>query len=145
MLYKQCQLKSLNVNKTTLFIVGVSSSLTESIQRVTGFQIEHLPVHCLRVPLVTRTLAEKDCQTLLDKIRLKLGQWFKRFLSYAGRINQLCSRFFWKGNDLPASGAKVSWEKICTLKSEGGLGLKNIQSRNDACVLRLIKSILARE
>ncbi|XP_039033897.1 uncharacterized protein LOC120169900 [Hibiscus syriacus] len=35
------------------------------------------------------------------------------------RLAQLCSRFFWKGGDLKACGARVSWEMICKPKNEG--------------------------
>ncbi|KAL4369012.1 hypothetical protein GQ457_05G028120 [Hibiscus cannabinus] len=104
-----------------------------------------LTICYLRVLLVTRKLTEKDCQPLLDKIKLKLGQWSRRLLSYYGRIQLIKSFLFGLRKDLPVTGAKGSWETICTLESEGRLGLKNIQSSNDACVLHLIKSILEAE
>ncbi|KAE8675116.1 hypothetical protein F3Y22_tig00111693pilonHSYRG00064 [Hibiscus syriacus] len=42
-------------------------------------------------------------------------------------------------------GAKVSWTNICCLKSEDGLGIKNMKSWNKVCMIRLIKRILAGE
>ena len=60
------------------------------------------------------------------------------------RINQLCSRFFWKGNDSSSRGARISWQTICTPKSEGGLGLKDLKSWNHACVLQNIWAIMAK-
>ncbi|XP_039059108.1 uncharacterized protein LOC120202813 [Hibiscus syriacus] len=59
------------------------------------------------------------------------------------KVEQLCSRYFWKGADKSAVGARVSWEIICLSKSKGGLGLKNIKSWNRACLIRLIRKILA--
>ncbi|KAE8695158.1 hypothetical protein F3Y22_tig00110733pilonHSYRG00247 [Hibiscus syriacus] len=52
-------------------------------------------------------------------------------------------RFFWKGTDKPAAGARVSWKKICHPKSERGLGLKDLKTWNKACMMILIKNILA--
>ncbi|KAE8681581.1 hypothetical protein F3Y22_tig00111311pilonHSYRG00001 [Hibiscus syriacus] len=99
-----------------------------------------------------------------------LHHWSSKTLSYAGRleliksvltsvanfwcrqlflpnsvlmkIEQLCSRFFWKGTDKSASGVRVSWKNICFLKSEGGLGVKDMKSWNKACMISLIKNIL---
>ncbi|KAG8484242.1 hypothetical protein CXB51_022759 [Gossypium anomalum] len=56
--------------------------------------------------------------------------WCLQFIlpkSVLQRINQLRSRFFWKGADASASGARVSWMQVCSVKSEGGLGLKDTQ------------------
>ncbi|KAE8679033.1 RNA-binding family protein isoform 2 [Hibiscus syriacus] len=84
----------------------------------------------------------------LDKHQTRLHHWSSKMLSYAGRlelIRTLCSRFFWKGSDKAASGARVSWNKICSLKSEGGIGIKDMKTWNKACMFTLIKQILAGE
>ncbi|XP_039039775.1 uncharacterized protein LOC120177849 [Hibiscus syriacus] len=60
-------------------------------------------------------------------------------------IEQLCSRFFWKGSNLPAKGARVSWWKICLLRSEGGLGVQDIGGWNKAYIVQLIRKLLANE
>ncbi|XP_039067947.1 uncharacterized protein LOC120213999 [Hibiscus syriacus] len=59
------------------------------------------------------------------------------------RINQLCSRYLWKGSDSSASGARVSWGMICSPKYEGGLGLKDLKSWNKVCMMQLIRNLLA--
>ncbi|XP_039045257.1 uncharacterized protein LOC120184986 [Hibiscus syriacus] len=61
------------------------------------------------------------------------------------KIEQLCSRFFWKGSDIPVSGARVSWGNICKPKSEGGLGLKDLKTWNKACLIHLTRKLLAGE
>ena len=60
------------------------------------------------------------------------------------RIMQLCSGFLWKGKVESSSGARVSWDTICYPKSEGGLGLKNLTSWNQACVLQSIWAVIAK-
>ncbi|XP_039041212.1 uncharacterized protein LOC120179791 [Hibiscus syriacus] len=141
--------------------------------RFTGFNLGYLPVRYLGFPLVPRKLTEKDCFSLEEKIKAKLGLWSNRWLSYAGRlqlvksvllsitnfwcrqfilpkalvrrVNQLCARFFWKGGGIPTKGARVSWDCICSPKSEGGLGLKQLASWNKACILLLVKELLMAE
>ncbi|XP_039003592.1 uncharacterized protein LOC120130429 [Hibiscus syriacus] len=163
----------LNASKTEIFIAGVNGNQKALVHEVTGFKIGCLPVRYLGVPLVPRKLTEKDCVNLVEKIKAKLGLWSNRWLSYTGRlqlvkavlfsianfwwrqlilpaavvkrVDQLCVRFFWNGGDVPAKGDRVSWEVICTFKSEGGLGLKNLKSWNKACIILLVKEIFAAE
>jgi len=52
-------------------------------------------------------------------------------------LEQKLNRFLWSGKDEKAK-AKVSWEKICVPKKEGGLGLKRIGAWNKAAMLRHI-------
>ncbi|KAK5783124.1 hypothetical protein PVK06_037632 [Gossypium arboreum] len=44
-----------------------------------------------------------------------------------------------------AHGARVSWYLICSPKSEGVLGLRNLEVWNKACILHYVRSILAEE
>ena len=57
---------------------------------------------------------------------------------------QLCSRFLWKWKVESSRGAQVSWDTIYYPKSEGGLGLKNLTSWNQACVLQNIWAVIAK-
>ncbi|XP_039022529.1 uncharacterized protein LOC120155005 [Hibiscus syriacus] len=150
---------------------GISPRNLEVIKTSTGFKIGLLPVRYLGVPLVPRKLTIKDFYPLIDKIKSRIHQWSGRYLSYAGRlklikivlqnianfwcrqfllpqyvinrINQLCSRYLWKGSDTSASGARVSWINLCKPKSEGGLGLKDLKSCNKVCMILLIRNLLA--
>ncbi|XP_039052926.1 uncharacterized protein LOC120194797 [Hibiscus syriacus] len=142
----------LNASKCEMFHAGVRIDQCAAIQDLTGFKLGSLPVRYLGVQLVTKKLSVKDCRSLIDKIRAKLNSWANKHLSFAGRIQliravlfsmasfwcrqlilpkkvilsieQLCSRFFWKGSDVPAKGARISWKKICAAKAEGGLGVQ---------------------
>ncbi|XP_039055415.1 uncharacterized protein LOC120198104 [Hibiscus syriacus] len=126
----------LNAGKSEMFVCGVQNDILSRMLAVTGFKLGRLPVRYLGVPLVTRKLAVKDCIPLIDNIRSKLNIWSKLKLNYGGRlqliqpvlfsisnywcrhlvlpnevirqVEQLCMRFFWKGGDIPARGARVS-------------------------------------
>ncbi|XP_039007845.1 uncharacterized protein LOC120135683 [Hibiscus syriacus] len=160
----------LNINKSEIFVAGLTAAQCTAISEGTGFKLGKLPVRYLGIPLVTKKLMERDCLSLIDKIRARLTLWENKHLSFAGRlqlvrsvlfsltnywcrqvmlprgvikkVEQLCSRYFWKGADL---SARVSWRKICLPKSEGGLGVIDIQGWNRACSVRLIRNLLADE
>ncbi|XP_039009143.1 uncharacterized protein LOC120137444 [Hibiscus syriacus] len=127
---------NLNAAKCMFFTAGISLSHIEHIKQATGFTYGHLPVRYLGVPLITRKLSENDCESLIASIKARLALWSGKNLSYAGRlelvravlfsianywcrqlplpqaiiskIEQLCSRFFWKGSDKSATGARKS-------------------------------------
>jgi len=53
-------------------------------------------------------------------------------------IEQKFDQFLWNGNEVCPAKAKVSWELICVLKKEGGLGLMRIEDWNKAAILKHI-------
>ncbi|XP_039028408.1 uncharacterized protein LOC120162312 [Hibiscus syriacus] len=144
----------LNAGKCEMFTASMNPELCAFLYDAIGFKLGSLPIRYLGVPLVSRKIVVKDCQCMIENIRTKLHSWANRHLSFAGRlqlirsilfsianywcrqiilsqsiikkIEQLCSRFFWKGVDLSASGARVSWRQVCLMKSDGGLGIIDI-------------------
>ncbi|XP_039029055.1 uncharacterized protein LOC120163114 [Hibiscus syriacus] len=151
-------------------VSGVISVL-DQFYEMSGLKLNAAKLRYLGVPFVTRKLIEKDCVVLIEKIKSKLHHWLGKHLSYAdrlelirvvlfsianfwcrqlilpqaiiNRIEQLFSRFFWKGTDKAATGARVSWQKICLVKSKRGLRLKDIKTWNKICTIQLIRNILA--
>ncbi|XP_039007590.1 uncharacterized protein LOC120135392 [Hibiscus syriacus] len=151
----------LNALKTEYFACDLNEHVLEQIRLATGFRMGQLPVRYLGVPLVTRKLTGKDCAPLLVRIKDKLNQWSSKKLSFGGKlqlvktvlfsicnywsrqlilpkgiirdIERLCMRFFWKGSDTLARGARVGWNQICSLKSEGGMGLRDLVVWSRAC------------
>jgi hypothetical protein len=57
-------------------------------------------------------------------------------------LEQKLNRFLWCGKDEKAK-AKVSWEKICVPRKEGGLRLKRMGAWNKAAMLRQIWNLFA--
>jgi hypothetical protein len=58
-------------------------------------------------------------------------------------LEQKLNRFLWCGLDVKAK-AKVSWEKICVPKKEGGLGIKRLEVWNKASMMIHIWNLFAR-
>lgn len=55
----------------------------------------------------------------------------------------MCSAFLWTGPALKSTSAKVAWKEICSLKSEGGLGIRELKEVNKVYGLKLIWRFLS--
>ncbi|TYH23322.1 hypothetical protein ES288_A03G004300v1 [Gossypium darwinii] len=58
------------------------------------------------------------------------------------KMNKLCNSFIWKGHELFAKGAKVSWDKVYYPKAEGGLDFKKLSIWNKVFMMRCLWLIL---
>ncbi|KAL9308099.1 putative RNA-directed DNA polymerase [Arabidopsis thaliana] len=157
--------------KSTMYMAGVSPLVKAEIAALFPFDIGQLPVRYLGLPLVTKRLTAEDYAPLLEQIRKRIASWTSRYLSYAGRLNliqsilwsicnfwlgafrlprqcireidKICSAYLWSGLELSSKKAKISWEKVCKPKIEGGLGLRSLTKANDVCCLKLVWRIIS--
>jgi len=53
-------------------------------------------------------------------------------------IEQKFNRFVWNGKDEGIATAKVSWSMLCLPKKDRGLGIKKLEERNRAAMMRHI-------
>lgn len=70
--------------------------------------------------------------------------WYMFILSKAiiREINKRCRVFVWAGGTKGKKGGVIVWEKICRPKSEGRLGIKDLDIWNKAAVGKLIWELL---
>lgn len=54
------------------------------------------------------------------------------------KIDSMCSVFLWKGNLDAHNTARVAWSTVTKPKNQGGLGVKDLQTWNKVCCIRLI-------
>ncbi|KAG7569624.1 Endonuclease/exonuclease/phosphatase superfamily [Arabidopsis thaliana x Arabidopsis arenosa] len=162
---------SISLEKSTLFLAGVSNLSREVILTRFPFDVGSLPVRYLGLPLLTKRMSLDDCLPLLEKIRARISSWKHRLLSYAGRlqllssviasltnfwisafrlpsacvreIEKICAAFLWSGPELNPRKNKVTWKDVCKPKSEGGLGLKSIVEMNKVSCFKLIWRIVS--
>lgn len=120
-----------------------------------GLSVSSLPIHYLGFPLTTRSMNRLDYEPLTDKICTQFCSWTSRHLSYVGRLQliiyvitsisnfwcsafrlpqscfqekeKMCNAFLWSGSSNDTHKAKVEWEEVCLLKSEGGLGIHKLK------------------
>ncbi|KAG7578003.1 Reverse transcriptase domain [Arabidopsis thaliana x Arabidopsis arenosa] len=161
----------ISLEKSTIYMAGISETDREVILQQFPFEYGSLPVRYLGLPLLTRRMTASDYLPLVEKIRSQISTWTARALSFAGRlqllssvvfslinfwiaafrlpkacireIDKLCSAFLWSGPSLNPRKAKVAWEEVCTPKSEGGLGLRSIAEANKVSMLKLIWRLLS--
>ncbi|GMH30433.1 hypothetical protein Nepgr_032276 [Nepenthes gracilis] len=164
---------SANTNKSEIFICSKDPALIQDIVDILGFKVGSLPIRYLGVPLISTRLSVRDCTILTEKITRRIKSWKNRWLSFGGRLQLVASilssvhlywasifilpksilkqidcikrRFLWNGSSEGKTNAKVAWADICYPKSEGGLGLKNLQAQNKALICKLLWRILSKD
>ncbi|KAG7556371.1 hypothetical protein ISN44_As11g024100 [Arabidopsis suecica] len=162
---------NISLEKSTLYMAGVSARTRDDILEQFPFDSGSLPVRYLGLPLLTKRMTVNDYTPLLEKIRSRIRCWTARYLSFAGRlqligsvihsltnfwispfrlpkacideIDKLCAAFLWSGPDLNTKKAKVAWKDVCKPKKEGGLGLRSISEANKVSCLKLLWRILS--
>ncbi|XP_024009942.1 uncharacterized protein LOC112085147 [Eutrema salsugineum] len=161
----------ISVEKSTIYMAGISQTEREAILANFLFASGQLPVRYLGLPLLTKCMTVGDYKPLIEKIRGRISSWTIRQLSYAGRlqlirsvlmsitnfwmnayrlpsacvreIEKLCAAFLWSGPSLNTNKSKVAWNMITRKKTEGGLGLRPLKEVNTVSGLKLIWRLLS--
>ncbi|GKA46941.1 RNA-directed DNA polymerase, eukaryota, reverse transcriptase zinc-binding domain protein [Tanacetum coccineum] len=148
-----------NMDKSVIFFGSVKENVKEKILEVLPFKIGKLHVKYLGIPLLAKRLGINDCKCLVEKVKNKVQDWKNKVLSYAGRlqliasilstmqsywasvvkipkavtkeINGILKKFLWSYSGMSNGKAKVAWKVVCKPKSEGGLGIRNLEEWND--------------
>ncbi|XP_074315374.1 uncharacterized protein LOC141651568 [Silene latifolia] len=155
----------MNAMKSNIYFNGVSSSVKADILLVSGFLEGHTPFKYLGVPIVSGRLSMKNCVVLIDNVTARIKIFGARKLSYSGRlilvnyvlttlhshwatifvilrgvlrrIDSICRNYLWDGSTEYLRSPLVIWEKVCTPKCEGGLGIRNSFYWNAAAIGKL--------
>ncbi|KAL9683788.1 hypothetical protein QQ045_021213 [Rhodiola kirilowii] len=110
--------------KSRLFAGGINAGKVSWVEEVIGTKASPMPVRYLGLPLMSRRLSGKDCDSLIEKITTVIQA-----------VNATCARFLWRGSGDKKGGHLVKCEDVCRDKEEGGLGLKNIKVMNFSMVI----------
>ncbi|XP_043697563.1 uncharacterized protein LOC122648416 [Telopea speciosissima] len=106
---------------------------------------------------------------LVDKFKLRLSSWKGKLLSFAGRVELVCSmmlsisvhnfsvywwpaslvlmmerwvcNFIWSEDIEARRVLSVKWDSACKPKSEGGLGIHQLRDLNVALLCKLVRLI----
>ena len=161
-----------NLLKSTCFLNNCDALLTSWFDHTYAIPHGTLPVRFLGVPLITKQLCVNDCMPLIEKLTARIDDWTNILLSIAGRvqliksvllamisfwtrhfilpkgvhhtIRSILTRFLWKGS-LVVGGAKVAWVDLCLPKEEGGLGIPNPATWNEAQILSHLWKIVNKD
>ncbi|XP_071695705.1 uncharacterized protein [Rutidosis leptorrhynchoides] len=133
--------------------------IKQALNEFSDVSVGKLPVKYLGVPLLAKRVGVIDCKEIIEKIKNRIDNWRTKHLSYAGmlqliasvlssmhiywasvykipntviiEIEKIIKGFLWNHGDSIRGKAKVSWKVVCTLKNQGGLGLKPMQEWNN--------------
>ncbi|VFQ90806.1 unnamed protein product [Cuscuta campestris] len=159
---------TLNPTKSNIFLAGKYRDASQNILDLASFPRGQLPVRYLGLPLASQRISESDFAPLFKTVDGFLSKWSTLKLSYAGRleliravvqgvqsfwlqafpvqkyvldrITSMCRAFLW-GSKL----AKVAWVDICKPRAEGGLGLKDANTWNNALLCKLLWNLAAKK
>ncbi|GJT92141.1 RNA-directed DNA polymerase, eukaryota, reverse transcriptase zinc-binding domain protein [Tanacetum coccineum] len=133
-----------SMTKSTVYFGNVPNDVKCSILMFMPFNEGNLPAKYLGVPLVSRKLHKDDCKFLVECVVKRIIDWRNRCMSYAGRLQLISSILssLQSGNDKNLSIASVAWKDICMPKCQGVLGLKSLQTWNQALMTKHLWNIL---
>lgn len=83
----------ISMEKTTIFLAGVKDPEKQKLLETFAFGHRELPVRYLGLPLMTKQMTVRDYAPLIEKIRVCIGSWTARLLSFAGRLRLIVRLF----------------------------------------------------
>lgn len=158
-----------NLNKSEVFLAGVSDELGAQPCDILGLQRGSFPVRYLGLPLISTRLSVSDCLVLIEKVQKKVKGWSSKLLAYAGRlqlvksallnlqiywssiflipkivikkIEAVLTAFLWKRIPTAKTRIKVSWQEMCKPVKQGVLGLTDLHTWDKALTMKQIWNI----
>ena len=160
-----------NKTKTQIYFSrNISGAVAGRLGRELGYTVTKDLGNYLSMPLLHRRVSTQTYQGILDKMQQRLSGWAASQLSLAGRItltqsalqaipiyamqttnlpasikakiDQVCRRFLWSGNDEMRKMSLLSWHTICQPKLAGGLGFKRLEVMNEALLLKVAWNLI---
>ncbi|KAL9232372.1 hypothetical protein vseg_007492 [Gypsophila vaccaria] len=155
-----------NNTKSEAYFGGVQEDLKVDILRVSGFSEGTIPFTDLGLPIQTTRLKRKACECLIERVCSRIHSTSSRHLSYAGRliliqavlsslhsywastfivpimvidkIEAICRNYLWDNTTEYKKAPLIAWDSICRTKKEGGLGIKCMDTSNQALIGKLV-------
>lgn len=146
------------------FSSNVNSNLKLQICDCSGFQVTNDLGKYLGVPIIHNRVNRRSFQFILDKVDQRLSNWKANSLSMAGRltltksviqslptyvmqsafvpryicdeIDKKCRSFVWGDSAVERKVHLVNWQKICSPKEWGGLGLRSARMINHTSLMK---------
>ncbi|WJZ84180.1 hypothetical protein VitviT2T_003796 [Vitis vinifera] len=149
----------INLEKSKLIPVGEVEEMEELAAEL-GCKVGSMPSVYLGLPLGARNKSAAVWDGVEEKMRRRLAQWKRQYISKGGRLilikstmasiplyqmslfrmpklvarrlEKLQRDFLWGGGNLERKVHNVNWKIVCTEKEKGGLGLRKLVLLNKA-------------
>jgi len=89
--YALCSGQVMNLQKSSIFVGGVSDARLNNIVQLLGFSTGSLPFTYLGAPIYKGKPKKVYFQPIADKVMIKLAKWKTSLLSIAGRVELIKS------------------------------------------------------
>ncbi|XP_057803363.1 uncharacterized protein LOC131018665 [Salvia miltiorrhiza] len=148
----------------------VTSSTKRKVSRHLPLATGSLPFVYLGVPIFRGKPKTSHLRAIHDRIINKFGHWKGIQLSMAGRLclinsvissslthsmlvyrwpqdllkslDSSCRNFLWSGDIRKTPGCSVSWDRVCSHKSEGGLGVRSFKTMNKCFLMKMAWKVI---
>ncbi|XP_074301228.1 uncharacterized protein LOC141632591 [Silene latifolia] len=152
----------INKDKSDMYLNGVRQESASNLLAMAGFQEGAFPFRYLGIPISYMRIAVGDCSRLVEKMVGRIWSLGAGKLSYAGRLilvqsvlaqlqtywarifiipstvitklMNICRNYLWACSDEFLKVPPVSWDKVCSEKKKGGLGVINSKLWNQAMI-----------
>ncbi|XP_026435207.1 uncharacterized protein LOC113332924 [Papaver somniferum] len=157
LIFLKAYVVKLNLDKSSMISVG-ADAIVKDLALEFGCKVEVMPIKYLGLPLGITARNATIWEDIIQRMEKKLALWKRKFLNKAGRLTLLKSclaslplyylylihlhvavekkltkimrNFLWDSSEDKRKMCWVSWKKICTPISKGGLGAKNLKLTN---------------
>jgi ribonuclease HI len=166
--------QQVNFDKSSIFFSrNVPTVRRVSLTAQSGLKETQSLGNYLGVPALGRAPRVQDFQYLVEKVKNRLAGWKAKQLSLAGRITLAKSviqaiptypmmsmsipksclqeiekaqrAFIWGDTEDKRKAHVISWNTLTQPKDCGGLGLRNLQSMSEACLMKMGWSLMTGE
>ncbi|XP_057775188.1 uncharacterized protein LOC130994172 [Salvia miltiorrhiza] len=148
-----------------IFSDHIVARTKRQVTRILALSIGNLPFSYLGVPMFRGKPKASHMQVIHDRIINKFARWKGLQLSMAGRlclINSVisssithsmmvfrwpksllksldakCRNFLWNGDISKPPSCSVSWNRVCAIKAEGGLGIRSFVIMNKSFLMKM--------
>ena len=166
------ELSGLKINfyKSELFCFGDAAESAPEYAEIFGCQLGQFPIRYLGIPIHYRRLTIAEWKHVEERLEKRLASWKAKLLSYGGRlilINSVLSnmvlymlsffhlpkgvlqrldyfrsRFFWQCDNESKKYRLARWSVLCRPKSQGGLGIQDLEIKNIALLSKWVYKLL---
>ncbi|XP_071718111.1 uncharacterized protein [Rutidosis leptorrhynchoides] len=120
-----------NFQKSTIYGVGVSNEVVQSIAQRFNCQVCNLPFTYLGIPIGSSMKKFEDWKPIIERFNNRLSDWKARAISFGGReLERVRKNFFWGGGTFDRKVAWVKWVNVCLPFEKGGLNIGSLDSKN---------------
>ncbi|GJT79310.1 hypothetical protein Tco_1053652 [Tanacetum coccineum] len=120
----------INISKSNLFRVGVSSDDIESMAAGTGCSYSNLPFSYLGLPIGSNMNLIANWNSLIERFKIRLSGWKANMLSLGGRLTLIKSVLGSPGDTRKL--AWIKWSNILASLDKGGLRVLKSIHGNEA-------------